>query len=176
MSAPARRPLPAAEQQAARFAQQREADRAAIAEDYVELIGDLLAETGEARAVDIARRMGVAPPTVAATIARLQRDGLVETKPYRGLFLTEAGVALAAFARGRHQLVVRFLVAIGLDRETAEADAEGLEHHASENALAAFARFLDDAAKSGAGQRTQLCKINAVTCRLKKLVDANLVR
>ena len=95
MSHAPRRGLPVAEHQAARFAQQREADRAAVAEDYVELIADLLAEEGEARAVDIARRMGVAPPTVAATIARLQRDGLVETRPYRGLFLTDAGLALA---------------------------------------------------------------------------------
>ena len=39
-------------------------------------------------------------------------------------------------------LVVQFLLAVGLDPETAEADAEGLEHHASEKALAAFARFL----------------------------------
>ena len=136
------RPLPSPEDQVARFAQQREADRSAIAEDYVELIADLLQEEGEARAVDIARRMGVAQATVAATVARLQRDGLVETKPYRGLFLTEAGQAMAAASRARHELLVRFLLALGLDAETAEADAEGLEHHASDKALAAFARFL----------------------------------
>lgn len=135
--------LPAAEDHAARFAQQREADRTALAEDYVELIADLIAEGGEARAVDIARRMGVAPPTVAATIARLQRDGLVETRPYRGLFLTAEGQALATFARARHELMVRFLIAIGLDPDTAEADAEGLEHHASAKALTAIARFLE---------------------------------
>lgn len=136
------RSLPPPEDQAARFAQQREADRSAIAEDYVELIADLLQEEGEARAVDIARRMGVAQATVAATVARLQRDGLVDTKPYRGLFLTPAGQAVASAARARHELVVRFLLAVGLDPETAAADAEGLEHHASEKALAAFARFL----------------------------------
>ncbi|MBU8541809.1 manganese-binding transcriptional regulator MntR [Falsiroseomonas tokyonensis] len=147
-SAPPKR-LPPAEDQAARFAQQREADRTAIAEDYVELIADLLAEEGEARAVDIARRMGVAQPTVAATVSRLQRDGLVETKPYRGLFLTEAGLAVAAAARARHELMVRFLLAVGLDAETAEADAEGLEHHASDKALAAFARFLETRGSEG---------------------------
>ena len=120
----------------------REARRNELAEDYVELIADLLAEEGEARAVEIARRMGVAQATVAATVARLQRDGLVETKPYRGLFLTEAGTELATAAKSRHDLVVRFLIAVGLDAETAEQDAEGLEHHAREEALAAFARFL----------------------------------
>jgi DtxR family manganese transport transcriptional regulator len=136
------RPLPPAGDHAARFARQREADRTAIAEDYVELIADLLRADGEARAVDLARRMGVSQATVTATIGRLQRDGLVETKPYRGLFLTAAGQELADRAKARHELVVRFLIAIGLDEETAEADAEGVEHHVSEAALAAFARFL----------------------------------
>jgi DtxR family manganese transport transcriptional regulator len=137
------KPLPPEDDQAARFVRQREADRTAVAEDYVELIADLLRAEGEARAVDLARRMGVSQATVANTITRLQRDGLVETRPYRGLFLTEAGSELAARAKARHELVVRFLIAVGLDAETAEADAEGLEHHASEKALAAFARFLD---------------------------------
>jgi len=141
------RPLPPAEEQAAAFTRQREADRTAIAEDYVELIADLLRADGEARAVDLARRMGVSQATVTNTIGRLQRDGLVETKPYRGLFLTQAGHDMAAAAKARHDLVVRFLIAVGLDPETAEQDAEGLEHHASEKALAAFARFL--AAREG---------------------------
>lgn len=138
----AERPLPPADDQAARFARQREADRNTVAEDYVELIADLLREEGEARGVDLARRMGVSQATVAATITRLQRGGLVETKPYRGLFLTPAGRTMATAAKARHDLVVRFLIAVGLDAETAEEDAEGLEHHASEKALAAFARFL----------------------------------
>ncbi|MBR0673635.1 manganese-binding transcriptional regulator MntR [Neoroseomonas soli] len=136
------RPLPPAKKQAARFALQREADRTATAEDYVELIADLLREEGEARAVDVARRMGVSQATVTATVGRLQRDGLVETKPYRGLFLTAEGQTMATAAKARHDLVVRFLIAVGLDAETAEEDAEGLEHHASDKALAAFARFL----------------------------------
>jgi DtxR family manganese transport transcriptional regulator len=145
MSKPiASRGLPPPDDHAARFLRQREADRAAVAEDYVELIADLLREEGEARAVDIARRMGVSQATVTATVARLQRAGLVDTKPYRGLFLTREGEAMAAAARRRHDLMVRFLLAVGLDPETAEADAEGLEHHASEKALAAFARFLDE--------------------------------
>lgn len=138
------RSLPPAAQHARRYARQREADRAAVAEDYVELIADLLREDGEARSVDLARRMGVSQATVTATVARLQRDGLIETKPYRGLFLTDAGRSLAVAAKARHDLLVRFLLALGLDRETAEQDAEGLEHHTSDKALAAFARFLTE--------------------------------
>lgn len=144
MPRPVERPLPSADDHAAHFARQREADRASLTEDYVELIADLLREEGEARVVDVARRMGVAHPTVVATIARLVREGLVETRPYRSLFLTEKGVEVARTAKSRHDLVVRFLLAIGLDPATAEADAEGLEHHVSRATLDAFARVLAD--------------------------------
>lgn len=144
-----KRSLPRADDQAARFTRQREADRTSVSEDYVELIADLLREDGEARAVEIARRMGVSQATVTATVGRLQRDGLVDTKPYRGLFLTPKGQALADAARRRHDLVVRFLLAIGLDADTAEADAEGVEHHVSEKALTAFARFLAERERGG---------------------------
>ncbi|MGE0223751.1 MAG: manganese-binding transcriptional regulator MntR [Acetobacteraceae bacterium] len=139
-----RRPLPPAEDHAARFARQREADRTATAEDYVELIADLLREEGEARAVELARRMGVSQATVTATVGRLQRAGLVETKPYRGLFLSAAGQKMAAASKARHELVVRFLIAVGLDPDTAEEDAEGIEHHVSDKAMAAFMRFLSE--------------------------------
>lgn len=138
----AERPLPPAEEHAARFTRQREADRIATTEDYVELIADLLHVDGEARAVDLARRMGVSQATVTAMVGRLQRDGLVETKPYRGLFLSATGQTMAAASKARHELVVRFLIAVGLDLETAEEDAEGIEHHVSDKAMAAFERFL----------------------------------
>jgi DtxR family manganese transport transcriptional regulator len=137
-----KRTLPPADDHAARFVRQREADRSSVAEDYLELIADLLREEGEARAVDLARRMGVSQATVTATVGRLQRDGLVDTRPYRGLFLTPKGQALANAARRRHDLVVRFLLALGLDADAAEADAEGIKHHVGEQALAAFVRFL----------------------------------
>ena len=39
-------------------------------------------------------------------------EGLVRTEPYRSIFLTEDGLALAQACRGRHQLVVDFLLAI----------------------------------------------------------------
>ena len=134
-------PLPPVEDHARRFARVRLAHRTEVQEDYVELIADLIADQGEARAVDLAERLGVTAATVANTLARLKRDGLIETKPYRAIFLTPAGEAMARAARERHEVVVAFLVALGVSRETAEVDAEGLEHHASDETLAAMRRF-----------------------------------
>jgi DtxR family manganese transport transcriptional regulator len=110
-------------------------------EDYVELIADLIRESGEARAVDVARRLGVTHVTVGKTLARLQREGLVTSAPYRSIFLTPRGKRLAHRARQRHELVVEFLLALGVPTRDAEADAEGIEHHISPQTLKAMKRF-----------------------------------
>jgi DtxR family manganese transport transcriptional regulator len=135
---------PAAEppDEAARHASARSARALTLAEDYVEIIADLLERDGEARPTDIARRLGVTHATAIKTIGRLKRDGLAHAKPYRGVFLTEAGHAMALRVRARHQTVVAFLTAIGVPPEVAEADGEGIEHHVSDATLAAFERFL----------------------------------
>ena len=127
---------------AARFARVRQANQSELSEDYVEMIDDLIAECGEARATDLADRFGVSPGTVARTVQRLARDGLVESRPYRAIFLTPEGKALAERVRARHRLVVDFLVAVGVSPDAAEMDAEGIEHHVGRDTLDAFRRFL----------------------------------
>ncbi len=109
-----------------------------IAEDYVEAIADLVAESGEARVVDLAKRLGVTHVTVNHTIARLQKAGYVTSQPYRAIFLTDTGRELAAACKSRHQTVVEFLRSLGIPDRVAETDAEGIEHHVSPETLAAF--------------------------------------
>ena len=128
--------------QADRFGKARSARSASMLEDYTELIADLIAANGEARTTDIARRLGIAHPTATKTIARLKREGLATARPYRGIFLTETGQAMAERVRRRHRLVVDLLLAVGVPLEAAEADAEGVEHYVSQATLRAFAAFL----------------------------------
>jgi DtxR family manganese transport transcriptional regulator len=134
--------LPAELTQARRFGKARSAQSTALLQDYVELIADLLAATGEARPIDIARRFGISHATAIRTISRLKREGLATARPYRGVFLTESGQNLAARVRARHRVVVNVLLALGVPAEAAEADAEGIEHYVSETTLKAFAQFL----------------------------------
>ena len=140
---PAAEKLPAEGAQARRFGKTRSAQSTALLEDYVELIADLLQDVGEARPTDIARRLGVSHATAIKTIARLKRAGLATARPYRGVFLTDEGKGLAERVRVRHRLVVDVLCARGVPTESAEADAEGIEHHVSETTLKAFADFLN---------------------------------
>lgn len=125
-----------------RFDRAREAQAQALAEDYTELIDDLITATGEARITEIAAHLGVTHPTATKSVARLVREGLAVSRPYRGVFLTEAGRAMAARVRARHRCVVDVLIALGVPPEAAETDAEGIEHHVSDATLAAFERFL----------------------------------
>lgn len=128
--------------QAKRFERVRAAHQIEVAEDYVEMIAELMISHGEARAVDLATRFGVSNATVSKTIARLQRDGLVETQPYRSIFLTQKGRILAKQSHDRHQVVLKFLKTIGVSDATAQIDAEGVEHHVSEETLQAFKKVI----------------------------------
>lgn len=131
-----------ASRQAERFQRVRAAHQTELAEDYVELIADLIDTTGEARVVDLAARLGVSSATVNNALQRLQRDGLVLTKPYRSIFLTRSGQELAQAARARHGVVREFLISLGVDPTTADCDAEGIEHHVSAETLDAFRAHL----------------------------------
>jgi DtxR family manganese transport transcriptional regulator len=123
------------------------------AQDYVELIADLIGSTGEARVIDLARRLGVTHVTVGRTIQRLKREGLVTTQPYRSIFLTDSGRKLSEEARSRHEIVVAFLESIGVPAETARSDAEGIEHHVSDATLKIFMRHLGSRAEARAKSR-----------------------
>ena len=125
-----------------RFQRTRDDHRRERAEDYLEMIAGLIEERGEARAVDLAERMGVTHVSVGKTVRRLQDEGYVTSLPYRSIFLTEEGKAIAEEAKARHLLVHDFLVSIGVPGEAAEADAEGIEHHVSEATLDAMRKAL----------------------------------
>ena len=139
---PAQTPGRRQSERAARFKRVRDAHQTELAEDYVELIADLIEEKGEARVVDLSVRLGVTKATVNNTIQRLQRDGFVTSQPYRAIFLTDKGRKVAVASRERHVIVRDLLVALGVDAETADADAEGIEHHVSKATLEVFRRHL----------------------------------
>ena len=130
------------DRQASHFKRARHARETEIIEDYVELIADLIDEQGEARAVDIAKRLGVTGATVNKMIARLKQMDLVNAEPYRSVFLTDEGRQMAEASRARHHIVVALLRVVGVDEATAWADAEGMEHRCSPETLMAFKKFV----------------------------------
>ncbi len=127
--------------ESAAFRQVRDQHARETAQDYVEAVADLIEEHGEARAVDLARKLGVTHVTVSQTVTRLQKSGLIQSQPYRSIFLTEEGRELAAKCKARHVVIVEFLKKLGVSDAVALSDAEGIEHHVSEETLAAMQGF-----------------------------------
>tara|TARA_Y100000768_G_scaffold379933_2_gene356332 strand:+ start:561 stop:959 length:399 start_codon:yes stop_codon:yes gene_type:complete len=117
------------------FKKVRNAHKTENTEDYLELIAELLNLKGEARIVDIANKIGIAQATANKTIKRLQQQGYVKKEPYRSIFLTVKGQKIASHSKKRHNIVLEFLLNLGIDLKTASADAEGIEHHVSDKTL-----------------------------------------
>ena len=123
------------------FKKVRDAHKSENTEDYLEIIADLLNTKGEARIVDIANKLDIAQATANKTIQRLQNQGFLKKEPYRSIFLTLKGQQVASISKKRHLIVLTFLKNLGLDIKTAEADAEGIEHHVSDKTLKKMEQF-----------------------------------
>lgn len=132
------------QEHARQYSHVRKAHETELIEDYVELIADLIDAKGEARAVELAQRMGVTQATVGKMIRRMTEAGLVTSEPYRSIFLTEQGKRMAAESRDRHIVVLRFLRALGVSEATARQDAEGVEHHVSTETIDIMRRFVQE--------------------------------
>ena len=124
------------------FSRTREQHASEMAEDYVEAVQELINSKGECRVQELARHFNVSHVTVSRTVGRLQKDGLLETAPYKPITLTAKGKKLADRVKKRHEVVLQFLLALGVDQKSAEIDSEGIEHHVSEKTLAAMKKFL----------------------------------
>ena len=123
------------------FKKVRNAHKTENTEDYLELIAELLNIKGEARIVDIASTLGIAQATANKTIKRLQQQEFITREPYRSIFLTIKGQKIASKSKKRHNTVLEFLINLGIDKKTASADAEGIEHHVSEKTLKKMEKF-----------------------------------
>ena len=113
-----------------------------LAEDYTEIINDLISLKGSARIGEIAKHLGVSHVTAIRTIQRLQEQGYVITKPKSPVELTLKGKSLAKFSKYRHDLLIQLFIKLGIPKKVAEIDVEGAEHHISKKSLDHIEEFL----------------------------------
>ncbi len=124
------------------FERIRSDHRSEVAEDYLELIAAFEEENGRCRGSDLARHFSVSHATVTQTLARLEEAGLLEIEPYRSICLTRKGRTVARKSRARHEIVLSFLLSLGVSESVAAADAEGIEHHVSDETLRCLKKFM----------------------------------
>jgi Mn-dependent DtxR family transcriptional regulator len=104
-------------------------DRTTRMEDYIEVIYELIRQKGYATTTDISNYLNVTSPSVTKMIKKLDECRYLDYEKYRGIRLTEDGIAVAKSMHERHSLLTEFFKMIGVDEETANRDVEGIEHH-----------------------------------------------
>lgn len=113
------------------------------AEDYTELVADLIETKGYARVCDMAREMGISHVSVLNTIKRLVRNGYLSKGELQTIELTELGQKTARFAKRKHHILSEFLRSLGVPEEILATDVEGIEHYISETSLKAIEAHLN---------------------------------
>ena len=111
-------------------------------EMYLETIYILLKENPTVRAIDVGEHMGFSKPSVSRAVGILRRDGYLETDADGYLKLTTSGYAAASRIYERHTLLSGFLVSLGVDEETAVADACKMEHDISDRSFEAIKKHV----------------------------------
>lgn len=107
------------------------------AEEYTEAIYRLQKRSGVAKTKELAEELHVVPGSITNTIEHLEKHGLVEHEPYRGVKLTLKGERLALDILRRHRLAERLLTDI-LNAEWSEVHEEAckLEHALTKDVIA----------------------------------------
>lgn len=101
-------------------------------ENYLETILVLSGKKPDLHAVDICDEMGYSRPTVSVIVKQMKNNGLVTVDKSNHIALTEKGRVIAEGVYERHNIISEFFMAIGVDRETALADACKIEHDISD--------------------------------------------
>ena len=114
-------------------------------EMYLETILILSQKSPYVRAIDVGEYMGFSKPSVSRAIGLLKNGGYITADGEGHLFLTDEGKYLAGKREGRHLVLTRCLVALGVNEETADADACKIEHHLSDETFAAIKRHAEKA-------------------------------
>ena len=107
-------------------------------EMYLETILILSQKQNMARSIDVAEDMGFSKPAVSRAMAKLKADKyiLIDSEGY--IALTESGRQIAEKIYERHTMLTRFLIRLGVDEETAAADACKIEHDMSDKTFDAI--------------------------------------
>jgi len=111
-------------------------------EDYLEVISELVEMKGYATTLDISRYLSVSAPSVTKMLQRLDDGGYLEYEKYHGINLTQKGNQIADAIRQKHGILLEFFEILGIGSDTANRDAEGLEHHLNPKTIKQLRKFI----------------------------------
>lgn len=118
------------------------------AEDYLEAILILRERQGAVRSIDVVHQLELTKPSVSVAMKRFRENGYIEMDADGFITLLPPGEEIAQRIYGRHKLLTRFLMALGVSEEVAAADACKMEHDLSDET---FEKIKAHAREHGAG-------------------------
>ncbi len=111
-------------------------------EDYLEVIAELVELKGYATTLDISRYMSVSAPSVTKMLQRLDENEYLEYEKYHGINLTQKGTHIAESIRQKHGILLEFFEILGIGHDTANQDAEGIEHYLNPKTIKQLRKFI----------------------------------
>ena len=111
-------------------------------EDYLEVISELVDMKGYAATLDISRYMNVSAPSVTKMLKKLDAEGFLEYEKYYGINLTEKGQKIADMIKQKHGILLEFFEILGIGKEIANQDAEGIEHYLNPKTIRQIRKFV----------------------------------
>ena len=111
-------------------------------EDYLEVIAELVELKGYATTLDISRYMNVSPPSVTKMLQKLDAKKYLEYEKYHGINLTPMGKQVADSIRRKHSTLLEFFEILGIGKEIANQDTEGLEHHLNAKTIRQLRKYI----------------------------------
>ena len=113
-------------------------------EMYLETIYILTKKNHDVRSLDVAEYMNFSKPSVSRAVGFLKQGEYITVDQEGYLHLTAMGEEIAAKMYERHMLLTEFLIRLGVDRETASADACKIEHDISDKSFEAIKRHVNE--------------------------------
>ena len=86
--------------------------------------------------------MNVSAPSVTKMLKKLDERGYLEYEKYHGINLTKKGNQIANTVKQKHSILLEFFEILGIGRETANRDAEGIEHHLNPKTIRQLRKFI----------------------------------
>lgn len=111
-------------------------------EDYLETILILSRQLANVRSIDIANELNYSKPSVSVAMKNLRQKGYITVSEEGFIRLTEEGCALAETVYERHSVLSQWLIRLGVNPETAIADACRMEHDLSAESFDAIKGYL----------------------------------
>lgn len=116
-------------------------------EMYLETILILSETNSRVRSIDVCEYMNFSKPSVSRAVNKLKAEGYINIEADGSLILTEKGKSIADKMYERHKIISNGLIALGVSKDVAVADACKIEHDISDETFEIIKKHMSKLSK-----------------------------